>query len=152
MGLGWDWDGIGSPGGRGYRAPYGANNWMIAVKSNEQNIRNITDVTSRPDSGETCSYFVWMVDIFHTCYATPWHPLSNVCHVLHCKSKCWHLRGCQMCLPKTIKLLPWLSTTHPSPGKGVALALPWSVRWEVILTMEHWLEYTAAPERCSLAD
>ena len=23
MGLGWDWDG--SPGGRGYRAPYGAN-------------------------------------------------------------------------------------------------------------------------------
>ena len=23
MGLGWDW--IGSPGGRGYRAPYGAN-------------------------------------------------------------------------------------------------------------------------------
>ena len=29
-GLGWDWDGwmdgwIGSPGGRGYRAPYGAN-------------------------------------------------------------------------------------------------------------------------------
>ena len=24
--VGWDWDGIGSPGGRGYRAPYGANN------------------------------------------------------------------------------------------------------------------------------
>ena len=27
--MGWDWDGIGSPGGRGYRAPYGAKNAIL---------------------------------------------------------------------------------------------------------------------------
>ena len=29
MGLGLGWDGIGSPGGRGYRAPYGAKNAIL---------------------------------------------------------------------------------------------------------------------------
>ena len=36
---GWDgWDWIGSPGGRGYRAPYGANNRRGAM-SNDFDIR-----------------------------------------------------------------------------------------------------------------
>ena len=34
-GLGWDWDWIGSPGGRGYRAPYGANNTPIGNLVND---------------------------------------------------------------------------------------------------------------------
>ena len=44
-------------------------------------------------------------------YAMP----SNV-KCLPQKSKCCHLGGCQMCLPKTINLLPWLST-RPLPRK-----------------------------------
>ena len=38
--MGWDWDGIGSPGGRRYRAPYGANNIVNnnnKVNDNEDN-------------------------------------------------------------------------------------------------------------------
>ena len=33
-------DGIGSPGGRGYRAPYGANKWQRRVKESIKAVAN----------------------------------------------------------------------------------------------------------------
>ena len=40
--MGWDgWDGIGSPGGRGYRAPYGANNVLLLTKVNIEEVEYV---------------------------------------------------------------------------------------------------------------